>query len=208
MYTFGEKVELRDIISARRSYYDLGRNVNVNDDAIILAIEDAVKHVPSAYNSQSQRVAVMLGHDHKDLWDIIEAALRTKTGDERYALLSKEKINSFRSAYGTVLFFDDMTRTCEIGNRYPSNVGNFPIWAHQSSGMLQYTVWLLLRDMNLGASVQHYNPIADVKIRERWALPYDWKLLAQMPFGSIESEPSEKTFESLDTRMKVFRGKE
>ena len=207
MYTFGEKVELRDIISARRSYYDLGRNVNVNDDAIILAIEDAVKHVPSAYNSQSQRVAVMLGHDQKDLWDIIEAALRTKTGDERYALLSKEKINSFRSAYGTVLFFDDMTRTCEIGNRYPSNVGNFPIWAHQSSGMLQYTVWLLLRDMGLGASLQHYNPIADVKIRERWALPYDWKLLAQMPFGSIGSEPGEKTFESLDTRMKVFQGK-
>lgn len=201
-------MELRDIISARRSYYDLGRNVDVSDDEIVSAIESAVNHVPSAHNSQSQRVAVMLGHDHNDLWDIVEAALRNKIGDQRYVSQSEEKINSFRSAYGTVLFFDDMTRTCEIGNRYPSNVGNFPIWAHQSSGMLQHTVWLLLRDMGLGASVQHYNPIIDVKIRERWALPPDWKLLAQMPFGSIGSEPGEKTFEPLDIRMKVFCGKD
>jgi len=205
---FGEKVELRDIISARRSNYDLGRNVNVSNDEIVLAIEGAVKHVPSAYNSQSQRVAVMFGHDQEDLWDIIEAALRNKIGDQRYSSQGEDRINGFRSAYGTVLFFDDMTRTCEIGNRYPSNVGNFPVWAHQSSGMLQYAVWILLKDMGLGASLQHYNPIADVKIRERWALPVDWKLLAQMPFGSIESEPSDKIFESLNTRMKVFSGKE
>lgn len=197
-------MELRDIISARRSYYDLGRNVDVGDDEIVSAIEDAVKHVPSAYNSQSQRAAVMLGRDHRDLWDITEAALRKKIGDQRYSGKTEEKIESFRSAYGTVLFFDNMTVTCETGNRFPSNVGNFPLWAQQSSGMLQYAVWMLLEDMGLGVSVQHYNPIIDLQVRERWNIPSDWKLISQMPFGSIESPADEKSFEPLEKRIMIF----
>ena len=201
-------MELRDIISARRSYYDLGRDVEVTDGDIIAAIEDAVRFTPSAYNSQSQRAAVMLGSQHEALWNITETALRKKIGDQRYAGATEEKIEGFRSAYGTVLFFDDMTKTCETGNRFPSNVGNFPVWAQQSSGMLQFATWMILEDMGLGASLQHYNPLIDAQVRERWGLPSDWKLIAQMPFGSIASPAGEKSFEPVGGRMRVFGGKE
>ena len=101
-----------------------------------------------------------------------------------------------------------MAKTCEFGNKFPSNVANFPIWAHQASGMLQYAVWLSFEDKGLGASLQHYNPVIDPEVRERWNLPEDWKLLAQMPFGSIESGAPEKAFEPIGARMKVFDGKE
>ncbi len=197
-------MELRDIISSRRSYYGLGRDVEVTDEDIIAAVEDAVRFTPSAYNSQSQRAAVMLGSQHEALWDITETALRKKMGDQRYAGATEKKIESFRSAYGTVLFFDDMTKTCETGNRFPSNVGNFPVWAQQSSGMLQFAVWTILEDMGLGASLQHYNPLIDAQVRERWGLPSDWKLIAQMPFGSIASPAGDKSFEPIRDRMRVF----
>ena len=201
-------MELRDIISARRSYYDLGRDVEVTDGDIIVAIEDAVRFTPSAFNSQSQRAAVMLGSEHEALWNITETALRKKIGDQRYAGATEGKIEGFRSAYGTVLFFDDMTKTCETGNRFPSNVGNFPVWAQQSSGMLQFATWMVLEDMGLGASLQHYNPLIDAQVRERWGLPSDWKLIAQMPFGSIASPAGEKSFEPVGGRMRAFGGKE
>lgn len=201
-------MELREIISARRSIYDLGRNIEIGDEDIIEIIEDAVRYSPSAYNSQTQRVVVMFGHDHEAVWDITEAALRAKVGDQRYAGKTEEKINSFKSAYGTVLFFDDMTKTMEAGNRYPSNVGNFPFWAQQSNGILQYAVWIMLRDVGIGASIQHYNPLIDSKIRERWDISSDWKLLAQMPFGSIESEPEERNQVDMDERIKIFHGKD
>ncbi len=201
-------MELRDVISARRSNYDLGRNVKMSDEEIIGIIEDAVRYSPSAYDSQTQRVAVMFGYEHEAVWDITEAALRAKIGDQRYSGKTEEKINSFRSAYGTVLFFDDMTKTMEAGNRYPSNVGNFPFWAQQANGILQYAVWIMLTDVGIGASIQHYNPLIDTKIRERWDLSSDWKLLAQMPFGSIESEPQERVMADVEERMKVFLGKE
>ncbi|MDN5358067.1 MAG: nitroreductase family protein [Candidatus Methanomethylophilaceae archaeon] len=201
-------MELREIVSARRSYYGLGRNVGTSDEDIISAIEDAVKYTPSAYNSQSQCVAVMLGSEHEELWGIVEAALRRKIGDQRYQGPTEEKISRFRSAYGTVLFFDNMTRTCEMGDSHPSNVGNFPVWAQQSSGMLQYVVWTMLEDMGLGASVQHYNPLIDKQIKERWSLPSDWKLIAQMPFGSIESPAGERSLEPIGERLKIFRGRE
>lgn len=199
---------LGDIIAGRRSRYRLGREIGVTDGEIIEAVENAVRNVPSAYNSQSQRAALLLGHDHTDLWNITENALRKKIGDQRYRGATEEKINGFREAYGTVLFFDDMAKTCEFGNRYPSNVANFPIWAYQASGMLQYAVWLSFEEMGLGASLQHYNPLIDMDVKERWSLSEDWKLFAQMPFGSIESEDPEKEFDPIDVRMKVFDGKE
>jgi predicted oxidoreductase (fatty acid repression mutant protein) len=201
-------MELRDIISSRRSYYGLGRDVDISEGEIIAAVEDAVRFTPSAYNSQSQRVAVMLGPEHEALWNITEAALRKKIGDQRYAGATEEKISRFRSAYGTVLFFDDMTKTCEMGNRFPSNVGNFPIWAQQASGMLQFAVWMVLEDMGLGASLQHYNPLIDAQVQERWSLPSEWKLIAQMPFGSVVSPAGEKSFEHIRDRVKVFGGQE
>ena len=56
----------------------------------------------------------------------------------------------------------------------------------------------------LGASLQHYNPLIDEAVAREWQLPASWKLTAQMPFGSPECKPDEKTFLPLDGRLKMF----
>ena len=62
----------------------------------------------------------------------------------------------------------------------------------------------MLEDAGLGASLQHYNPLIDEAVAREWKLPASWKLTAQMPFGSPECKPDEKTFLPLDGRLKMF----
>ena len=82
---------------------------------------------------------------------------------------------------------------------------NFPVWANQANGMLQISVWSMLRELNVGASLQHYNPVIDEKVKELFDIPKEYKLLAQMPFGGIVSEPEAKEKENIDERVKVIK---
>ena len=54
---------------------------------------------------------------------------------------------------------------------YPSYAENFPVWANQSSGMLHLSLWTALRELGIGATVQHYNPVIDEAVRKRFDLP-------------------------------------
>lgn len=68
------------------------------------------------------------------------------------------------------------------------------------------TVWTALTAEGLGASLQHYQflpPLAE-KIKEDYNLPKDWKLKAQLVFGTPVGGPKEKTFKPLEDRVKVF----
>lgn len=51
--------------------------------------------------------------------------------------------------------------------------------------MLQLSVWSALRELNIGASLQHYNPVIDAKVKGIFNIPENYKLVAQMPFGGI-----------------------
>lgn len=59
--------------------------------------------------------------------------------------------------------------------------------------------------LELGAHLQHYNPIIDERVRKEWNVPLNYHLTAQMVFGKIESidEPKEKIPAS--ERMKTFK---
>lgn len=70
--------------------------------------------------------------------------------------------------------------------------------------MLQYTIWIAIEEAGLGASLQHYNPLIDNEVNEKWNLPSKWKLIAQMPFGTPLAKPGEKEFVPLESRIKVF----
>ena len=71
---------------------------------------------------------------------------------------------------------------------------NFPVWSEQSGGMAQFSVWLILTEAGVGASLQHYNPLTDDAARQEWNVPASWKLGAQIPFGSHEGSFREKAF--------------
>lgn len=71
--------------------------------------------------------------------------------------------------------------------------------------MHQFAIWTMLEDRGFGASLQHYNPLIDKEVQEHWGLPDSWRLIAQMPFGLPAGEPNEKTFQPVDSRMRIFK---
>ena len=193
-----------EAVQARRTYYGIGKNVQVAETAIEQAVAAAVKHAPSAFNSQSARVLVLFGAQHDALWSLTKEALRNIVPADQFAA-TEQRIDSFGSGYGSVLYFEDQSVVGALQEKFALYKDNFPLWSLQSSGMLQFVVWTALEELGLGASLQHYNPLIDDAVRTRWNVPADWKLLAQMPFGSREAAPNEKEFQPLDGRLKVYR---
>lgn len=187
----------------RRSIYGICKETTISNERINELVKHAVKHVPSAFNSQSSRAVVLLGENHNKLWDIVMETLRKIVPDNKFGA-TEEKINSFRDGYGTVLFFDDTNVTGYYGDKFPLYKENFTIWAQHSSGMLQYAVWNLLEIEGMGASLQHYNPLIDNEVKKQWNIPEEWQLISQMPFGKPTASPDEKQFSSIEDRVKIF----
>ena len=52
-------------------------------------------------------------------------------------------------------------------------------------------------------NVQHYNPLVDAKLSEKYDIPSNWKLRAQAPFGAIVTPAAEKEVQT-ENRFKVF----
>ena len=191
-------------IQERRTMYGISKEKVASDERIQEIIETAVKHTPSAFNSQSARVVILLGEHQNKLWDITKEVLRKVVPEDKFAP-TEEKINSFQSGYGTVLFFEDQSIIEELQSSFALYKDNFPIWSQHSSGMLQFVVWTALEAEGFGASLQHYAPLIDDEVHQQWNVPTTWKLIAQMPFGKPTAAPGEKEFKPLEDRVKVFK---
>lgn len=191
------------IVKYRRSIYDISESDTIENEVIERIIAFALKHTPSAFNSQSGRMLLLFGSHHRRLWDIVKNVLRKNISEDRFTKTEK-KIDSFRSGHGSILFFEDMDVLRGLQERFPLYKENFPVWSLQSSGMMQYVVWTALESEGLGANLQHYNPLIDDYVKIEWNIPESWQLLSQMPFGLPNTPPSEKEFLPIDGRMKVF----
>lgn len=62
--------------------------------------------------------------------------------------------------------FEDDTVIRSMQKEFELYKDNFPVWANQSNGMLQFAVWTALELEGLGASLQHYNPLIDDEVKE------------------------------------------
>jgi len=194
----------KEALKHRRSYYSIGNQSPVSDEKIEEIVKYAVTHVPSAFNSQSTRVVVLLGENHQKLWSIVKETLRKIVPAAAFGS-TEAKIDSFAAGYASLLYFEDQTVVESLQNAFPSYADNFPIWSQQTSGMHQLAIWTMLEDAGFGATVQHYNPLIDDEVRATWNIPASWKLIAQMPFGAPTGEPGEKAFQPIDERVKVFK---
>ncbi|PWK14717.1 hypothetical protein C8D84_102193 [Psychrobacter immobilis] len=195
---------LQQLAEKRRSIYALSNQLPVSNDEIVKLVEHAVLHTPSAFNSQSTRIVVLFGEDHKKLWDITEETLKVIVGDDEKFQGTKDKIAGFRAGAGTVLFFEDKGVVRNMQEAAPLYADKFPIWAHQTNAMHQYVIWTALASLDIGANLQHYNPVIDQRVVDAWDIAEDWELNAQMVFGAIEQPAGDKAFQPLDKRMKVF----
>lgn len=191
-------------LAMRRSVYSLSNKIALSDDELRQNLAEIVKNVPSAYNVQSARVVLLLGEQHQKLWQIVRDSLYPLVPPEKRAVTESKIKKSFAAGYGTILFFEDTKALEDMQNKFPLYKDNFGIWAEQANGMLQYAVWTMLAVAGIGASLQHYNPLIDEKVKQTWNLPGFWQLKAQMPFGEIKTPPADKTFIPLAERLKVF----
>ena len=197
-----QRMEYSDAIKIRRSQYALTNTIKVPEEKVVEVIKESIKHTPSPYNIQSTRAMVLLGENHKKLWQIVKEVLLEKIGAERF-VATEEKINkNFLSGYGTILFFIDEAVVKENAQKISKN---FYGWANESAAMAQVAVWTGLSDLGLGASLQHYNPIIDQKTKAAFEIAENWKPISQMPFGDIIAEPKVKEFKDIDTLVKVKR---
>lgn len=194
-----------EVFKHRRSYYDLSAESPVTDAQIERILHFALKHIPSAFNSQSTRLVLLLHEHHAALWKMVKRRLRAVVPEEAFARTAEKVDRSFAAGYGTVLFYEDMSVIRSLQQRFPLYAGNFPTWSEHTSAMHQLTVWTMLENAGFGASLQHYNPLIDKDVRIQWRLPEEWRLIAQMPFGLPAAAPPEKTFEPVDARMRIFR---
>ncbi len=197
-------MEFLKLLKERRSIYTLGRAVSHSEETISEHIQYAIRETPTAFHSESSRAVILYNEHHDTLWDLTLEALKEVVPSDKIAG-TEERIASFKAAFGTILFYEDREAIKALQERFPLYAESFPKWAHQSTGIAQFSAWLALTELNLGASLQHYNPLVDRRVEKQWGIPSEWKLLGQMPFGSIEAPPAPKEYLDDNLRFKIFK---
>lgn len=191
-------------IKVRRTIYAIGNHLPISEDKVTEIITTAVKQSPSSFNSQSSRVVILFGEQHHALWNIVKKQLQKIVPADAFAA-TENKLASFAAGAGTVLFFEDTEVITGLQKQFALYADNFPVWSEHSTGIAQFSVWSALAQENIGASLQHYNPLIDEDVKAHWELPASWKLRAQLPFGSIEQPAGEKTFIDDAERFRIFK---
>lgn len=190
-------MSIEQALRKRRTIYQLNKSLPVPEADVEKLVEEITELVPDAFNMKSARVAVVTGKRQDELWDGIYDAFGGK--------VAREKIDSFKAAAGTLLYFTDESVVKKLQEQFPLYAPNFPVWASQANGMLQISIWSALREKEIGANLQHYNPVIDPMVHEMFGIPENWKLVAQMPFGGIAAEPAPKERENIAERVRLFR---
>lgn len=201
--SFDENLTFIDQLKKRRNVSDLGNKIRFSQTYLTELIQESVRSCPSAYHSQSTRVAILYGNSHKKFWDIVREMQRKIVPAHIFEGIEL-KMDQCVKAYGTVLFYEDQKTIQYLQKKRPFDAKEFPIWSEQTSGMAQFAVWTALADSDIGASLQHYNPIIDEEIAKSFGIDEDWKLRAQLVFGSIEQKIVEKPHIDYAQQFKVY----
>ena len=131
---------IQESLAKRRTYYNINKELPVAEADVIALVENTTELVPDAFNMKSARVIVATKEKQDALWDAIYDAFGGK--------VAREKIDSFKAGYGTLLYFYDEDVVKGLQEQFPLYAPNFPIWAQQANGMLQISIWTALRELN------------------------------------------------------------
>lgn len=199
--------ELIKGFKARRTYYGLKPESPISDDKIHEIVQQAILHTPSSFNSQSTRVLVLLGDEHKKLWnDIVKPAVKAVAPPEAWEG-SEQKLTGFSQGYGTILFYEEPEDVAKLQEQFPLYSEKFPQWSEHTNAMHQYFLWTALEQEGFGANLQHYNPLIDEKVASTWGVDLKWSLKAQLVFGTPAGDTYEKSFKPVDERLFIYGGK-
>ncbi|PWN49924.1 Nitroreductase [Violaceomyces palustris] len=191
-------------LSSRRTYYSLSKKPILSDAKVTELVQEAVKHSPSSFNSQSSRVVILLGKEHDDYWNEIVPQELKKVASPDKLQTGLDRVKTFQPGYGTILFFEDEKVIDEFREKVPSFSDRFTTWSLHSTGMAQLSVWIALETEGYGANLQHYGNLSQEAIKLKYDLPKSWSLQAELVFGHIEAPPKQKGFVPDGERVKVF----
>lgn len=192
-----------ELFKQRRTQYALGKNIPLTNAQVENLVHETVRETPSAFNSQSSRVVILFGEEHQKLWELVKGLLRPLVTSDQFPA-TEAKINGFAAGVGTVMFFEDQDVISRLQEQFSLYADRFPVFSQNSAGMAQFAVWTALANHNIGASLQHYNPVIDEAVHKTWNLPQSWQLSAQMPFGSNEQGFNEKQYMDDKNRFHTF----
>lgn len=193
-----------DSMKMRRSIYHLGSTLPITTDQLEATVKETVRLAPSAFNSQTARALILYGDESHWLWDLVWQKVKPLLADGQEQS-TKAKLASFASGAGTILFFEEMAIVSQLEKDFPLYSENFLLWSQHASGLTQFAVWTALAELQVGASLQHYGNLIEADVQAHYGLSESWSLIAQMPFGSIESQPPAKQFGSIEERVLVKR---
>ncbi|KAI0870385.1 Nitroreductase-like protein [Hypoxylon argillaceum] len=193
---------LLEAFKARRSFYQLNKELPIPTDKITSIVQENLIQVPSSFNSQSNRVLVLYGAEHDKLWDITSEVLKPLVPEASWEATAARNAG-FKAGAGTVLFFIDTTVVSGMQEKFALYKDRFPTWAEHSSAILQFAAWTTLEAEGLGANLQHYNPLIDERVAAEWSVPAHWQLTAQLVFGGRAGEAGPKDHLPLEETFKV-----
>ncbi|MBG9982794.1 nitroreductase family protein [Aerococcaceae bacterium DSM 111020] len=192
----------KDLIAKRRTTYHIGRNTDVTPEQVTEYLRDIIQWVPTASHSQTSRLVLVFGDKHQALWDEIHDVQSKVLSGDMWDMMSGV-IAGAKEGLGTVLFFEDQ----EAVQGMPTSDATREAYSHHNNANHQYATWLGLTDLGLGASLQHFNigyeQGHDKSIKELLYLPENYALVAEMPFGSIETPAEAKETIPNDVKVQV-----
>ena len=77
-------MNFNEMIQHRRSFYSFTKNSGVNDETLIQLVENILLTTPSAFDSQSQRIVLLLGDQHDLFWDMVLMKLKPNVSEEKF----------------------------------------------------------------------------------------------------------------------------
>ena len=192
-----------DILKQRRSIYILNDDLPVSFDEVANRIKEAISLSPTAFMMQDIHALILTGDNHKKLWDLIVYDTLQKIVPPEPFKRTEVKLQTFGQAYGAILLFRDLDAVEQMKKDYATYADEMDGWSWQDLGIAMVNIWNSLAEINVGANIQHYNPLIDDEIKATWGVPDSYQLVGQMAFGGIVSRPGDKERKSGDELVTI-----
>ena len=129
--------QLLDLIKVRRSTYTLSPETTLPVADIKTILETTLEQAPSTFGSYTTRLVLVVEKEHQKLWEIITEVIKSITPPDKFEGHTKQRLDGFANAYGTVLFFEDPENTKKLQEMYTFAKDKFPVWAQHTSAIHQ-----------------------------------------------------------------------
>ena len=192
-----------DILNIRRSIYILNKQLPVAEAEVINRIKEAISLSPTAFMMQDIQAIILTGDNHQKLWDeIVHDTLKEIVPPEAFKR-TEVKLNTFSQGTGTILLFRNLDVIEQTKLDFATYAHEVDSWSWQNLGIVLVNIWNSLAEVNVGANIQHYNPLIDDKVKATWSVPDNLQLVGQMVYGGIASRPGVKARKSGDELVRI-----